>query len=58
MDCCIMLNRKLYLFCLMHMFVEFKLEFGADLFFEFKGEKKEKEKEIEKGKPFFSPPSS
>jgi hypothetical protein len=53
-----MLNRKLYLFCLMHMFVEFKLEFGADLFFEFKGEKKEKEKEIEKGKPFFSPPSS
>jgi hypothetical protein len=55
MKCCIMLNPNFYLFCLMHMIVGFKFEFGVD-FFEFKRGKKGKGKRIrKKEKPFFSP---
>jgi hypothetical protein len=61
MKCCIILNPKFYLFCLMHMFVEFKFEFGADLFLSSKKrnkKEKEKEKEIENENPSFPPPSA
>lgn len=51
-----MLKLNFYLFCLMHMIVGFKFEFGAD-FFEFKRGKKEKEKELEKRKNLSFPPS-
>jgi hypothetical protein len=48
----IILNPKFYLFCLMHMFVEFKFEFGAYLYLSSKEKKIErKEERNRKGKP-------